>query len=152
MTELVLTKLDERMRSLLDRRAARAGVRTVDGAAELAPVPLDGHFDSIMVSTMVPCTVHDPACWACRDPARVGTPRAGSCSSSTSALPLRGAVCLGRIGCTRRGASSRRAAAATSRRSACSPRRACVFELVERARWRGMPFVVAPLVYGKAAP
>jgi len=148
VTQLVLAEPDERMRSLLDRRAARAGVRTVDAPAERLPFP-DAHFDYV-VSTLVLCTVDDLSA-SLAEIRRVLAPggrllfvehiRAASPRLARWQDRLHAPWRVFAEGCRCNQPTLSLLAEGGLR-----------VERLERARWRGMPFVVAPLVYGKAAP
>jgi ubiquinone/menaquinone biosynthesis C-methylase UbiE len=61
LEELILTEPYEPMRRRLERRLSGSGLsaRTIDASAESIPIP-DGSLDTV-VSTLVLCTVDDPA-------------------------------------------------------------------------------------------
>jgi ubiquinone/menaquinone biosynthesis C-methylase UbiE len=143
VTELVLTEPDDGMRSRLDRRA---GYRTLDAPAERLPFE-DGSFDFV-VSTMVLCTVEDPAAALAEirrvlapegrllfvEHVRSDSPRLARWQDRLEA-PWRAFA----VGC--------RCNRPTLGLLAAS---GLEVERLERARWRGMPFVVSPLAWGAA--
>jgi ubiquinone/menaquinone biosynthesis C-methylase UbiE len=146
VTGLVVTEPDDRMRSLLERRAT--GRATVsDAPAEALPFP-GGSFDFV-VSTMVLCTVADPEAalgeirrllapggrFLFIEHVRADTPRLARWQDRLEA-PWRafgeGCRCnQPTLGLLADGGLE--------------------VERLERDRWRGMPAVVGPLVLGAAA-
>jgi Methyltransferase domain len=121
--ELVLTEPAAPMVARLKRRVWRSGrdCSVVPAAAEALPFE-DDSFDTV-VSTLVLCTVADPAAQSRRSPescARAAT----SCSSSTS-VPTPAGSPAGRTAYTGPGMRSRPAATPTGRLSSCSARARC---------------------------
>jgi ubiquinone/menaquinone biosynthesis C-methylase UbiE len=147
LDELVLMEPDPSMRQKLERRLHRYGhvARIVDAPAERIPLN-DASVDTV-VSTLVLCTVNDPA-QALREIARVLRPdgqllfvehvRArsrflASCQDFMLQPWLRFAA-----GCR-------------CNRPTMELMRACGFEVAaDHASWRGMPPIVRPLMVGRA--
>jgi ubiquinone/menaquinone biosynthesis C-methylase UbiE len=145
--ELVLSEPEPAMRAAVDRRVARSGrtARVVAAPAEALPFP-DGSFDTV-VSTMVLCTVGDPEA-AIAEARRVLRPggrllfvehvRAQSSRLARWQDRLAGpwAVCAQGCRC--------------NLQTEALLARELRLERVTRARWRGMPAVVGPLIVGEA--
>jgi SAM-dependent methyltransferase len=146
--ELVLTEPELAMHARLRRRAARRAATVVAAPAEALPFP-DASFD-VVVSTMVLCTVDDPAA-AVRELRRVLRPDGRLVFiehvRADSARLARWQDRLERPW---------RAFAAGCR---CNQPTLAVLErgglrvgTVHRAGWRGMPAIVRPLAIGEARP
>jgi SAM-dependent methyltransferase len=144
--ELVLTEPDPAMRARLERRVARSGREATVAAARAEALPFaDGAFDMV-VSTLVLCTVEDPDA-AARELRRVLAPggrllfvehvRAASPRLARWQDRLVGPWAAFALGC--------RCNVATEALLARELR----LERVERARWRGMPVLVHPLIVGE---
>jgi ubiquinone/menaquinone biosynthesis C-methylase UbiE len=145
--EIVLAEPAAHMASRIDasRRRGEAGVSVVRAPAEDLPFP-DDTFDTV-VSTMVLCTVADPE-RAVAEAARVLRPggRLLFCEHVTAESP--------RL----RRWQQRLAEPWASFADGCRCDRATLetikaamrIESVEDGRWRGMPAIVGPLVYGAA--
>ena len=141
--ELVLSEPDPAMRAVLERRAARGPARVVAAPAEALPFP-DDAFDTV-VSTMVLCTVQDVTA-AIAETRRVLRPggrllfaehvRAGSPLLARCQDRLAGGWAAFAQGCRCNQATEALLAGAFR------------LERVERARWRGMPALVRPLIVG----
>lgn len=145
---LVLTEPEPAMRAWLERRVARSGREATIMAAPAESLPFDdGAFDTV-VSTLVLCTVHDPEA-AVREARRVLAPggrllfaehvRAGSSRLARWQDRLAGPWAAFAQGC--------RCNVQTDELLARELR----LGRVERARWRGMPALVHPLVVGGGA-
>ena len=144
--ELVLSEPDPTMRGRLERRLARSGrdASIVPAPAESLPFA-DGAFDTV-VSTLVLCTVADPAA-AVRELRRVLAPggrllfaehvRAASPRLARWQDRLAGPWAAFALGC--------RCNAPTEALLAHELR----LVRVERGRWRGMPALVHPLIVGE---
>jgi ubiquinone/menaquinone biosynthesis C-methylase UbiE len=144
--ELVLTEPDPAMRALLERRLAGSGRRATVVAASAEALPfVDGAFDTV-VSTLVLCTVADPVA-AVREARRVLAPggrllfiehvRAATPALARWQDRLAGAWAVFAQGC-RCNLETEALLARTVR-----------LERLERARWRGMPALVLPLIAGE---
>jgi SAM-dependent methyltransferase len=148
LEELVLAEPDAGMRGRLRRRAARTRrpASVIDAGAELLPFE-DGSVDTV-VSTLVLCTVEHPR-RALREIARVLAPdgqllfiehvRAGSRGRSWLQDRLAAPWAAFASGCR-------------CNRPTLATLAECGFEFdVGETAWRGMPSIVKPLVYGRAA-
>jgi ubiquinone/menaquinone biosynthesis C-methylase UbiE len=146
--ELVLAEPEPGMRERLQRRAATAGrrIRVVDGPAERLLLG-DGSFDCV-VSTMVLCTVEEPAA-AAREIRRVLRPggRLLFIEHVRSDSP-RLARWQDRLEAPWRafaqGCRCNRDTLAVLQQATLAPRH------LRRGEWRGMPPIVHPLVLGEA--
>jgi ubiquinone/menaquinone biosynthesis C-methylase UbiE len=145
LERLVLAEPDAAMRAQLERKVSRMRpeASVIDAPAERLPFA-DGTVDTV-VSTLVLCTVGTPEL-ALREIARVLAPggqllfiehvraasRVGSFLQELLAAPWR-----------------RFANGCRCNQQTVTMMAACGFELdVSEARWRGMPAIVKPLVYG----
>ncbi len=145
--QLVVAEPDAGMRGRLRTRLARAAcpASLIDAPAEALPFA-DGSVDTV-VSTLVLCTVDSPQL-ALREIARVLAPdgrllfiehvRSGSRHRSFWQDRLAAPWAAFASGCR-------------CNRATLMLMAECGFELdVSEARWRGMPSIVKPLVYGRA--
>jgi SAM-dependent methyltransferase len=146
LVELVLTEPEPAMHARLARRVARSGRDATVVAARAEVLPFgDGAFDTV-VSTLLLCTVADPAA-AVRETRRVLAPsgrllfvehvRAASPRLARWQDRLAAPWAAFAQGC--------RCNAPTDALLARELR----LERVERARWRGMPALVHPLIVGE---
>ena len=146
LDELVLTEPEPAMRARLERRLARSGREATIVAAGAEALPFaDGAFDTV-VSTLVLCTVRDPDA-AVREVRRVLAPggrllfaehvRAASSRLSRWQDRLAGPWAAFAQGCRCNVPTDALLASELRLRS------------VERARWRGMPALVHPLILGE---
>jgi ubiquinone/menaquinone biosynthesis C-methylase UbiE len=146
LVELVLTEPEPAMRARLARRVARSGRDATVVAARAEALPFgDGAFDTV-VSTLLLCTVADPD-GAVSEMRRVLAPggrllflehvRASSPRLARWQDRLAGPWAALAQGC--------RCNAPTD----ALLTRELRLERVERARWRGMPAVVRPLIIGE---
>jgi ubiquinone/menaquinone biosynthesis C-methylase UbiE len=145
--ELVLTEPEPAMRNVLERRVARSGrsARVLAAPAERLPFP-DETFDTV-VSTMVLCTVQDVEA-AIAEARRVLKPggrllfvehvRAQSRRLARLQDRLAAPWAAFAQGCR------------CNRSTEALLERELRLERVERARWRGMPALVHPLIIGEA--
>ena len=146
--QLVLAEPDPGMRERLRRRVDRAErhASVIDAPAELLPFE-DGSVDTV-VSTLVLCTVTHPRA-ALREIARVLAPdgqllflehvRAGSRGRSWLQDRLAAPWAAFASGCQ-------------CNRPTLATMAECGFEFdIGETAWRGMPAIVKPLVYGRAA-
>jgi ubiquinone/menaquinone biosynthesis C-methylase UbiE len=145
--ELVLTEPEPAMRAVLERRVARSGrpARVLEAPAEALPFA-DATFDTV-VSTMVLCTVHD-AVAAIAEARRVLKPAGRLLFVEHVRAPSE------RLARWQDRLAAPWAAFAQGCRcnldtEALLERELCL-ERVDRARWRGMPALVRPLIVGEA--
>ena len=149
LERLVLSEPDPAMRLRLERRLARSGrdATVVDAAAEALPFA-DGAFDTV-VTTMVLCTVAEPRA-ALREARRVLAPDGRLVfAEHVRAESLRLARWQDRLA----GAWGAFAQGCRCNQPTLQLLEQQGLDVVEldRARWRGMPAVVRPLVIGHAA-
>jgi ubiquinone/menaquinone biosynthesis C-methylase UbiE len=147
--ELVVAEPDPGMRAKLERRVARSrrSATVAEAPAEALPFP-DGSFDTV-VSTMVLCTVGDVRA-SVREVRRVLAPggrlafieHVRASSSRLAAWQDRLAAPWRVVG---RGCRCNQATLELLEREGLR------LEQVSRARWRGMPAIVHPLVVGEAS-
>ncbi|HET8528506.1 MAG TPA: class I SAM-dependent methyltransferase [Gaiellaceae bacterium] len=147
LDELVLAEPDPGMRRRLERRARRHAqtAQIVDAAAERLPFQ-DGSVHTL-VSTLVLCTVDDPAA-VLREIARVLRPdgRLLFVEHVRASSPVLAALQERLIEPWRRFSGGCRC-----NRQTIELMRASGFEVTaETAAWRGMPAIVRPLVLGRA--
>lgn len=145
--ELVLTEPERAMRVRLERRVARSGRSAVVVAASADALPFDdGSFDTV-VSTMVLCTVPDPAA-ALAEVRRV-LARGGRLLFVEHVRAVSGRLARWQdrlAGPWAAFAQGCRCDRATDELLA----RELWIERMSRARWSGMPAVVRPLIVGHA--
>ncbi len=149
LASLLLTEPDPGMAARLRRRVRRSGrtAAVVEAGADLLPVA-DSSIDTV-VSTMVLCTVPDPAA-ALREITRVLRPdgRLLFCEHVLSDDPR-----LARRQRRRADAWAGFAAGCRCDRSLLDEIAAVLLlDVLTTARWRGMPALVHPLVLGSARP
>lgn len=147
VAELVLTEPEPGMRRKLARRIERVGrpARISDAAATALPFS-DGSVDTV-VSTLVLCTVADPAA-ALREIARV-------LRSGGQLLFIEHVRASSRFSAARQDLLLRPwrgfAGGCVCNRPTLELMRACGFTVsAEQAVWRGMPAIVHPLAIGRA--
>lgn len=145
VAELILTEPDAAMsRRLAERADGRATV--VTAPADALPVE-DASLDTV-VSTFVLCTVEDPAA-ALREIRRVLRPDGQLLLIEHVRSDVRWRAALQRL---LRRPWSRFACGCRCDQATPELLRACGFRTdLRRARWRGMPPIVAPVVVGRAS-
>jgi ubiquinone/menaquinone biosynthesis C-methylase UbiE len=149
LPELIVAEPDESMRRRLERRAARSGhrVQVIDAPAERLPFA-DASLDTV-VSTLVLCTVEDPAA-ALSEIARVLRPggRLLFIEHVRSQSPMLAWWQDRLVRPWRRFAEGCRCNRATASLMAASG----LAVDARGAKWRAMPAILRPLIVGHATP